>query len=93
MYYVYLIQCEDGTIYTGTTNNLERRFGEHKDRKGGHYTQSHNVEKVLYTEQFPTRSEAMRREVQIKGWRREKKLHLIKFAKPTTSEIIEQFNP
>jgi len=78
MYYVYLIQCDDGTIYTGTTNDLERRFNEHKNKKGGHYTQSHKVKKFLYTEQFPTRSAAMKREAQIKGWRREKKLALIK---------------
>lgn len=77
MYYIYLIQCEDGSIYTGTTNDLERRFKEHKDKIGGHYTQSHKVEKFLYTEQFPTRSAAMKREAQIKGWRRKKKLALI----------------
>lgn len=78
MYYVYLLQCDDGTIYTGTTNDLERRFGEHKAKSGGHYTQSHKAEKILHTEQFPTRSAAMKRESQIKSWRREKKLALIR---------------
>lgn len=78
MYYVYLIQCEDGTIYTGTTNDLARRFNEHESRTGGHYTKSHQVEKIVYTEKFPTRSGAMKREAQIKGWRRDKKLALIK---------------
>ena len=77
MYYVYLVQCEDGSFYTGTTNDLARRFNEHKGRIGGHYTKSHRVEKILHTEQFPTRSAAMKREAQIKGWRREKKLALI----------------
>ncbi|MDP3725302.1 MAG: GIY-YIG nuclease family protein, partial [Nanoarchaeota archaeon] len=62
MYYVYLLQCNDGSIYTGITNDLERRFGEHKNKNGGRYTQSHKVEKILYTEQFPTRSMAMKRE-------------------------------
>ncbi|MDP3729869.1 MAG: GIY-YIG nuclease family protein [bacterium] len=78
MYYVYLIQCEDNSIYTGITNDLERRFLEHKNKIGGHYTRAHKVEKVLYTEKYHTRSEALKREAQIKGWRRDKKLSLIK---------------
>ena len=45
MYYVYLIQCEDGSIYTGITTDLERRFKEHSDKTGGHYTRAHKVEK------------------------------------------------
>ena len=55
MYYVYLIQCEDGSIYTGITTDLERRFKEHSDKIGGHYTRAHKVEKILYTEEYPTR--------------------------------------
>ncbi|MBI4086213.1 MAG: GIY-YIG nuclease family protein [Candidatus Liptonbacteria bacterium] len=78
MYYVYIIKCEDGSLYTGITNNLERRFLEHRSKIGGHYTASHKVEKVIYTEQFETKSGALKRETQIKGWRREKKLNLIK---------------
>jgi len=77
MYYVYLIQCEDKSIYTGITNDLRRRYQEHKNKIAGHYTRAHKVEKILYTEQFQTRSEALKRESQIKGWRREKKLKLI----------------
>ncbi len=77
MYYVYLLQCNDGSIYTGTTNNLERRFNEHQKRSGGHYTLSHKAEKILYTEHYATRSAAMKREVQIKSWRRAKKLDLV----------------
>jgi putative endonuclease len=78
MYYIYLIQCEDKSIYTGITNDLERRFKEHKDKKGGHYTASHKVREIIYTEAFKTKSEALKREAQIKSWRREKKLNLIK---------------
>jgi putative endonuclease len=77
MYFLYLIQCFDGSIYTGITNDLERRFGEHKNKKGGHYTASHKVEKIIYTEQFPTKSEALKREAEIKSWRRKKKLELV----------------
>lgn len=78
MYYVYLIQCSDDSIYTGMTNDTERRFVEHKTKIGGHYTRSHQVEKIIYTEEFRTKSEALKREAQIKGWRREKKLALVK---------------
>ena len=77
MYYVYIIRCEGDSLYTGVTNDITRRFSEHKDRKGGHYTASHKVEKVIYTEPFKTKSEALKRERQIKGWRREKKLALV----------------
>ncbi len=77
MYYLYLILCEDNSIYAGITNNLERRFLEHKNKKGGHYTSSHKVAKIVYQEQYSTINEALKREKQIKGWRRAKKLELI----------------
>ena len=77
MYYVYLIQCEGGSIYTGITTDLERRFKEHRDKAGGHYTRAHKVEKILYKEKHPTRSEALKREAQIKKLCREEKLKLI----------------
>lgn len=78
MYFVYLIECNDKSIYTGITTNVARRFSEHKIGIGGHYTRSKQVVRVLYSEQFKTRGEALRREVEIKGWRREKKLALVK---------------
>ncbi|MEK7076360.1 MAG: GIY-YIG nuclease family protein [Patescibacteria group bacterium] len=78
MYQVYIIECEDKTLYTGITTDIERRFREHNAGKGGAYTRSKRVKKVLYTEQCKTRGEALKRESQIKGWRREKKLVLIK---------------
>ena len=77
MYYVYLIQCEDRSIYTGITTDLKRRFKEHSDKIGGHYTRAHRVEKILYTEKYPTKSEALKREIQIKKFRRKEKLKLI----------------
>ncbi len=77
MYFVYLIQCKDKSIYTGITNDLERRFNQHKRKKGGAYTRSHTVKEIIYTEKFQTKSEALKRELEIKGWRREKKLSLI----------------
>jgi len=77
MYYVYLMKCKDGTMYTGITTNVTRRFEEHRNGRGGHYTRSHTVEKILYTEKYKTRSEALKREAEIKSWRRAKKLKLV----------------
>jgi len=73
-----LIRCSDNSIYTGITNDLERRFADHKNKKGGHYTSSRDVEKIIHTEEFATKSEALKREAEIKSWKRDKKLELIK---------------
>lgn len=78
MYCVYLIECKDGTLYAGITTDIQRRFKEHSLGKGGAYTRSKKVKKVLYTEEYKDRSSALKREREIKGWRREKKLGLIK---------------
>lgn len=78
MYFIYLAQCEDGSIYTGITNDLARRLQQHKDKKGGNYTRSHTVKAFAHTERFSTKSEALKREAEIKAWSRAKKLALIK---------------
>lgn len=77
MYYVYIIECKGGTLYTGITTDVPRRFKEHSLGKGGAYTRSRKVKKVLYTEQLKTRSLALKREAEIKSWRRTEKLNLI----------------
>lgn len=76
-YFVYLIQCEDKSIYTGITTDLKRRFKEHQDKKGGNYTRAHKVKKLLFSEKHIDRSNASKREAEIKSWTREKKLALI----------------
>lgn len=78
MYYVYLLECKDKSIYTGITTDVARRFKEHKEGKGGHYTSSKKAVKILYTEKFKTRSQALKREYEVKSWPRQKKLKLIK---------------
>ncbi len=78
MYYVYIIECEDGSLYTGITTDVARRFSEHKNKTGGHYTASHHVKKVVYAEKAQTRSRALKREARIKSFRKEEKLALIK---------------
>lgn len=77
MYFVYIIECSDKSLYTGITTDIQRRFNEHKNKTGGHYTSSKDVVRVVYTEQHPDRSSASKREMQIKSWSRKKKLDFI----------------
>lgn len=76
MYYVYLIECGDGSVYTGITTNVGRRFREHKAGKGGAYTRAKKAKKILYSERRSNRSSALKREAEIKSWSRIKKLAL-----------------
>lgn len=78
MYHVYILKCSDGSLYTGITTDVERRFKEHKNRKGGSYTASHRPTKIVYTESAGSRGDALRREAEIKSWPRNKKINLIK---------------
>jgi putative endonuclease len=75
--WVYLIECLDGTIYTGITNNLQRRLYQHTSGFGGaNYTKKHGVKKMIYNEFYFTRSQAWRREQEIKTWNHESKVKL-----------------
>lgn len=76
MYFVYLLQCKDKSIYTGITTDVARRFKEHQAGKGGAYTRAKKAVKLLYSEKCKDRSTALKREAQIKQWPREKKLAL-----------------
>ncbi len=78
MWIVYILLCEDGSFYTGITNNLEKRFSEHKNGKGGRYTRSHKVVKIVYQEELLTHSQALKREAEIKKWSRERKIKTLK---------------
>src|SRR5690625_1826757 len=76
-HYIYILQCNDGTLYTGYTVNVEKRVKLHEAGKGAKYTRGRGPFKLLYKESFPTKSAAMKREHEIKQWNREKKLSLI----------------
>lgn len=77
MYFVYMIECADQTIYTGITTDLQRRFKEHKAGKGGHYTKAHGVKSLIYSEESPNRSAASKREAEIKRLTRSEKIALM----------------
>lgn len=78
-YAVYVLECADKTLYVGSTNNLERRMLQHNISKhGAHYTKIRRPVALVYSEEFLTFREARRREAEIKRWRREKKLGLVR---------------
>ena len=77
-YFIYILKCADGSLYVGSTNNLGRRVKQHNESKwGAHYTKIRRPIALLYSEKFATLKEARRRENEIKGWKRDKKLNLI----------------
>ena len=78
MYFVYLLECRDKSIYCGYTNQLVKRVETHSKGQGAKYTQRRRPVKLVYFEEFESRSDAMRREHQIKGFSRGKKLEMIK---------------
>lgn len=74
MWFVYILLCADNSLYTGATNDLEKRFTKHKAGKGGSYTRSHKVLKIVYKEELATKSQALKREIEIKSWSRDRKI-------------------
>ena len=89
-HFVYILKCADGSLYTGATNNLEKRLKEHNNSKGGaHYTKIRRPVVLKYSEKFKTLSQSRKREAEIKRLSREKKLELIKnLRKP--SDILKR---
>lgn len=75
---VYIIKCQDGTLYTGITIDLNRRINEHENGKGAKYTKGRNPLRLVYTESNHSKSTALKREAQIKSLSRSAKLQLIK---------------
>ena len=72
-YFLYILECADGSLYTGITTDVARRFEEHKTGKGAHYTRSHKPVRVAYSEPCGNRSDAQKREAEIKKWPSQKK--------------------
>ncbi len=76
-HYTYIVQCSDGTYYTGWTKNLEKRLQTHNAGKGAKYTRARLPVKLVYHEEFETESEARSREYRIKRLSRKCKQNLI----------------
>jgi putative endonuclease len=80
MYYFYILRCNDNSLYCGQTNNLQRRIKEHNldKNKSAKYLRGKTPVTLVYSEEYPTLQEAMKREWQIKKWSKTKKEALIK---------------
>ena len=78
MNYVYIVQCFDGTFYTGWTTEVDRRVSAHNSGKGAKYTRGKLPVKLVYYEMYDTKSEALKREFEIKQLSHDDKLKLFK---------------
>ncbi len=76
-WYVYMLRCKDGTLYTGMTDDLSRRLAAHNAGKGAKYTRGRGPVELVYYEELETKVEACRREYQIKRLTRQEKMKLI----------------
>ena len=76
-YWVYILTNHARTLYTGVTNDLPRRLAEHRAGRGGAFTARYKIAQLVYFEEHGDARDAIRREKEIKGWTREKKLRLV----------------
>lgn len=74
--FVYILQCADSTLYTGYTNDLENRMAAHNSGAGAKYTRGRGPVRLIYSEAFETKGDALKREIQIKKLSRDRKLKL-----------------
>lgn len=75
---IYILQCGDGSFYTGITNDIDGRIAAHESGKGARYTKGRGPLRIIYSEQVSNRSEASKRELAIKGLSRRQKEELVK---------------
>lgn len=88
-YYVYIMTSRSRTLYVGVTNNLKRRVLEHKQKLFEGFTKKYNLTRLVYFEQTSDVRSAIRREKQIKGWLRRRKVALIESINPKWRDLSE----
>ena len=91
VYHVYILASASGVLYTGVTNFLERRVRQHKQKLVDGFTKKYDVTRLVYFEPHGRPKSEIRREKQIKSWRREKKLALIRSMNPKFRDLSEDF--
>jgi putative endonuclease len=79
--YCYILECSDGTFYTGWTTDPDRRVAQHNKGIGARYTRTRRPVKLIYLEEQSTRREAMKREIQIKKMNRARKIQLVEIVR------------
>lgn len=91
MYYVYMLTNKNNKVlYTGITNNLERRIYQHKNKLVKGFTERYNVNKLVYFDYTQDVNAAITKEKQIKGWTRKKKNELIESMNPNWEDLYEK---
>jgi putative endonuclease len=90
-YYVYIMNSPSGTLCTGITNDLHRRIYQHKHKLVKGFTQQYNIVRLAYFEETTDINSAIAREKEIKGWRRSKKIELIKSMNPQWKDLAEDW--
>ena len=88
-YYVYIMSSRSGTLYTGMTNDLERRVYQHKHKLIEGFTKKYDVTRLVYYEETSDVKTALAREKQIKGWVRRKKITLIESTNPKWQDLSD----
>jgi predicted GIY-YIG superfamily endonuclease len=92
-FWVYILMCSDNSYYTGHTDNLEERITKHQVGEIAGYTSSRRPVNLIFTQEFPTREEALACEKQIKGWRRSKKEAMIRSDWDEVSRLAHGIRP
>ena len=77
MWYLYILRCGDGSLYTGITTDVEKRLEAHRSGKGAKYTRGRGPLELVYSQECGDHSAALRREIEIKALSREEKLKMI----------------
>jgi putative endonuclease len=88
--FMYILECYDGTYYTGNTKNIERRLNEHQKGKGANYTAKRLPVKLIYFEEYDRIDKAFYREKQIQGWSRKKKEALMNGAQNLLPQLAKK---
>ena len=86
-YFIYIMSSDSGTLYTGVTNDLQRRVYQHKHKLVEGFTSQYDVNRLVYFESCGDIRDAIQREKQIKGWRRSKKIALIEEMNPKWEDL------
>ena len=90
-YYTYIVASRTRVLYIGVTGNIERRLTEHKQRESASFTATYQCNRLVWFERYATPGAAIAREKQLKGWRREKKIELIKCTNPTWEDLSKDW--
>ncbi|MEO0557860.1 MAG: GIY-YIG nuclease family protein [Bacteroidota bacterium] len=86
-YWAYMLTNHSGTLYIGVTNDLARRAAQHQASEPNTFTGRYQMGRLIYPEAYPSASDAIRREKQLKGWRRTKKVALVNAVNPTWADL------